>query len=114
MSLTTRILPADEWSKLTGTELETVYPFCRPESTTVIAVETPEGQIVGCWALMQVFHAEGIWIAPDYRQRVSVGRHLWRAMKAHLRGLGAKAVITAAVNDGVRAMIRSAGGTDMP
>jgi hypothetical protein len=62
--MTRRILPAAEWSRLVGTELENVWPHLDPDRSVVIVVED-EGQIIGCWSAFDVLHAEGIWIADD-------------------------------------------------
>jgi hypothetical protein len=110
--LITRELPPAEWPKLAGTELEQVWPVLTPEAK-VIVVEDDDGAIVGCWALMQFWHAEGVWIAPAYQKRTSVARRLWMGM----RGLAAKAgvvrVITAAADAPMVALLDKH-GTKLP
>ncbi len=83
--VTTRILPREDYGRLAGTELEAVREQL-PESASVVVVED-DGEIVGCWALMPVLHAEGVWIAERERKRGRVALRLLRAMSdtAHLR-----------------------------
>jgi hypothetical protein len=76
--MTTRILPPDEWHRLTGTELGGV-PL-DPANAVVVVVEEDE-DIVGRWAFLRVIHAEGFWIAPEHQKRVAVFRHLLREMQ---------------------------------
>ena len=94
----TRILPPEEWGRLEGTELETVWPVLSPTDAQIVVVEDGPA-IVGCWAVIRYVHVEGIWIAPAYRGRFAVGRRLWRAMGQVARAWGASAVWTAAVSD---------------
>lgn len=78
--MTTRLLPADEWPKLAGTLLDPAWRAFDPVQARVLVVE--EGsRIVGCAALFPAWHAEGAWIAPEYRGRLSVGRRLWVGMR---------------------------------
>jgi hypothetical protein len=110
MSLQTRILPVDDWPRLDGTELETVYPFLDRLRAHVIVVE--EGNaIVGCWAVFPLVHCEGVWIAPAHRGKSAVARHLLKAMRSTARAMGAQAVNTAAVSDEVRAILAGLGAT---
>jgi len=58
-----RILPPEEWSRLNGTEAESVWPMLNPGSARVLVVE--EGaEIVATWTFLTVLHAECLWIAP--------------------------------------------------
>lgn len=108
----TRELPAEEWSKLSGTELETVWPVLDPHSATVVVVEEHD-QIIACWTAMAVTHLEGIWIAPAHRKG-SVGGRLLRAMMDLLRARSIKTVVTAAMSDEVRGLIEHFGGSELP
>lgn len=92
--MTTRILPAEEWDKLDG-ELAQVRNHLDSTRTAVVVVEDG-GQVVGCWALFQALHAEGVWIAPGRRGRAGVARHLMRATLQAARQLGSKTIITGA------------------
>lgn len=101
MSLTTRVLPPAEWPRLSGTELEAVWPHLHPNTGTVLVVED-DGQIVGTWALMYVRHAEGCWVSPDHRGKTGVARRLLLGMR-ELAGDGP--LFTAAMSDDVREML---------
>lgn len=91
-----RILPPEEWPRLTGTELASQWCNLDPAWTQILVVED-EGQIVGCWALMNVWHLEGVWIAPAYRQRASVARRLWTGMRRLMASVGATHAVTGAI-----------------
>ncbi len=58
--MTTRLLPKDEWSRLDGTQLETVVPIL-PDGAQVLVVESGDA-IVACVALYPLWHLEGLWI----------------------------------------------------
>lgn len=109
----TRILPVDEWPRLSGTELETAWPHLRPEDTSIIVVEH-ENQIVGCWAVVRYVHVEGVWVHPDHRRRGGVARRLLAAMWRTARGLGAGAVLTGAMSDDVRGILDGLGASRLP
>lgn len=111
--MTTRILPASEWSRLAGTELEQAVPHLKPEDTTVLVVEDGD-QIVGCWALIRYVHAECVWVHPDHRGRCSVARRLLAFMRRTARGLGASAVITGSLNPEVSELLRKLRATALP
>lgn len=101
---TTRVLPVEEWHKLHGTELELFAPHMDPARATVIVVEDGD-QVVGCWALIQVLHAEGVWIAPAHRGRASVARRLVTTTLNAARLLGVQAVETAALTPEVERLL---------
>lgn len=111
--MTTRLLPRDEYPRLMGTELETVWPHL-PEGARVLVVEDPAGAIVGCWALFTSVHCEGVWVAPEHRGRGSVARRLLAGMRREARDMGASAVMTGAVSDDVRGLIAHLHGTRLP
>lgn len=108
-----RILPSSEYRKLVGTELETLVPHF-PNGTQVIAVETPDGTLVGCWALLPVYHAEGVWIHPDYRRGGRVGLRLLEGLRTLCRRLGVRTVATASVSDNVDRLIRHLHALELP
>ena len=105
-----RELPVTEWAKLAGTELETVWPALSPAYVRVLGVED-KGELIGCWAMMQAAHAEGLWVHPAHRGRASVGRHLLAGMREFARAAGVRAVFTAATDAAVKQMILSRGGS---
>lgn len=107
-----RILPRNEWPNLDGTEAADVWPHL-PLSTQVFVVED-DAKIIGTWLLVQLPHAECLWIDPAYRHRSSVGRHLLKGMRMLAKCLGVSNVITGAMTDDVRDMILSVGGHRLP
>lgn len=111
--MTTRILPPSEWPRLAGTELETVYPHMDPDQSDVVVVEQ-DGRIVACWALLRVYHVEGLWVAPEYRKRGRAGWRLLEAMRGLCRRVGARAVCTAACTPEVARLITQLRGVPLP
>jgi N-acetylglutamate synthase-like GNAT family acetyltransferase len=99
-----RLLPEWEWSKLAGTEAESIYQALDPRTAKVLAVER-DGQIVGCWILAPVYHAECLWMHPEHRGKTSVARRLWGLMRSTCRQLGIRTVATAADSDTVRDLL---------
>jgi hypothetical protein len=91
--MTDRILPPEEWHRLAGTEIGPILDRFTPARTAMLVVEE-EGEIVGCWALLLVAHAEGVWISPAYRGGVAVARRLWRGMRRLVTGIGHCGFIT--------------------
>lgn len=95
--MTTRLLPRGEWHRLKGTLLETVTPDLRHDAQVVVVEDN--AAIVGCWVLMPVYHAEGVWIAPEHRGKASVGRRLLAGMRRLVREQGAREVLMLTTND---------------
>jgi ribosomal protein S18 acetylase RimI-like enzyme len=111
-SLTARVLPPEEWaSKLAGTSL--AQAIFDPDNAFVLVVER-EGEVVACWAAINTVHVEGIWIHPDHRTHVAVGRLLLRSMFDELRALLVSEVITNADDPAIEAMLRTIGATPLP
>ncbi len=92
--LSTRILPRDEWWRLTATGLD---PDSLPESAQVAVVEQ-DGEIVGRVAGMVYLHAEVIWLAPEHRKRVGAWRWLIRGFWSIADSLGAHGAWAAALS----------------
>ncbi len=111
--MTCRMLPVDEWPKLAHTEAAEVYPHLQPERTSIIVVEEA-GEIVGSWILMNVLHAECLWIAPAHRGKSAVARRLWTAMQREARAQGVAVVATAALSDDVRHLLDHVGAEPLP
>lgn len=109
---TLRELPAAEWARLEGTELGAVVSRLSPAHTRIAVVES-DGQIVGCWSLTALLHAEGIWIAPEHRDG-SVLRKLLRWMTSTAKELGAGTVLTGALSPTVMDLVRRYGGQALP
>jgi hypothetical protein len=111
--MTPRILPPEEWHRLKGTEAERLWPMLSPDHSRVVVVEE-DGEIVGCHVLVWLLHAECLWIAPEKRAKASVARRLWQGVQDVVVASNAHAVITAAVDDRVRGLIATAGGSVIP
>lgn len=102
--MTTRILPPDEYDKLTGTDAERLVPHLTA-ATRVVVVEQ-DGQVIGCHLLQVVLHAEGLWIHPDHRGKTSVARRLWARVRSEVRGhFGVPGFLTMAMSDEVRQLL---------
>lgn len=108
-----RILPPEEWPRLSGTEAETVWPHFKPENTRILVVED-EGEIVGTWSMVRVVHAECLWVAPKYRGAFGVAKRLLRGMRDIASAWGAVKVVTGSVSPEVTNMILRFGGFPMP
>lgn len=92
--LTTRRLDRSEWATtLAGTPLGSVADQLLTEDAQVIAIED-DGKLVGCWSLVRMWHAEGLWVAPESRGKVAVARHLLQAMKATAGMMDAPVILT--------------------
>jgi hypothetical protein len=101
VSLSTRILPREEYERLKGTEVESVAAQL-PDTARVVVVER-EGRIVGTWTLLPIVHAECVWIAEDERGRGSVARRLLAGLSATAREVfGVGRVWTAARDEDTR------------
>lgn len=112
--MTTRLLPPDEWPRLIGTELETVWPLLDRDRAQIVVVEDDAGAIVGCWALFPLIHAEGVWIAPEHRGKAVVARHLYRGMVQTARAMQARTVLTAAVDEDVTRLLAHLQAQQLP
>lgn len=108
--MTTRELPAAEWGKLVGTELETAAPHLRPGIDQVMVVEDGE-QIVATWAVIFSRHLHGLWIAPSHRGKASVARRLLAGM---YRLIGVEPVFTSALSEDVRGLLEHVGAEKLP
>lgn len=111
--MTTRLLPMDEWFRLADTELGPALHVL-PDDTRIVVVEDPDGDIVGCWALIRYVHVEGVWIAPSHRKRGRVAASLLAGMQQAARDWDVQAVLTAALTDDVRQLIDHLGGQPLP
>ena len=111
--MTSRILPVEEWSRLVGTEAETIWPQLDPATALVLVVEDGE-MIVGTWILLNVVHAECLWIAESHRGHSAVARRLWTTMRKTALAAGYPVIATAALSDEVRALLAHVGAEKIP
>jgi hypothetical protein len=98
------LAPAD-WHRLRGMDLEQAVPHLDPSTTRIAVVESEQGEILGCWALVWLPHVEGVWIRPDHQKKTSVARKLWRLMHGFVREAQRSTVITGAQRDDVAALL---------
>jgi hypothetical protein len=91
--MTTRVLPPEEWPRLEGTLLASVWPTFNPQFAEVIVVEDQAGAIVGSVALLTVLHAECLSITGQ----AGVARALWKALGERVAAAGGTAVWGAAL-----------------
>lgn len=103
--MTARVLPKAEWSRLEGTQLETVVPIL-PDGATVMVVES-DGAIVGCAALYPLWHVEGLELRVP-----TAARPLLELIRAQTAAL--PAVVSWAQNPIVGEFLTRLGGEVMP
>ncbi|HKA39856.1 MAG TPA: GNAT family N-acetyltransferase [Burkholderiales bacterium] len=108
-----RALPPEEWPRLAGTELDAVWPLLTPETTRILAIEE-DGAIIGCWALLPVWHVEGCWIAPAARRRGRVGHLLLTTMARWIANADLRGVMTAAPNETIAHYLTRLGARPLP
>ena len=111
--VTTRILPAADWSRLDATDAGIPWRHLDPHRNHVLVTER-DGQITGCVVLMNVLHAEFLWIAPAYRGRVSVFRRLRAAMFAYARRWRYPTVLMAALTKSMSGIVAGLGADRLP
>ena len=87
MEYIVRVLPEAEWPRLASTDMQMAQIQKAATTGGVIVVED-EDTIIACGAVMLCAHLEGVWVHPDYRRSVSVGRKLWTAIKKSLAAFG--------------------------
>ena len=110
--MNTRLLPREEWPRLSGTELETVYPVL-PAGAQIVVVEDGD-QIVGTWAVYPQITVHGCWVAPSHRGKAVVFRHLLRGMQNTALAMGATAVQTGSMSEDVTGMLGKLGAVELP
>ena len=104
--LTVRELPPDEWStRLEGTDLEAAVAVLVPGESVVIVVEDAAGRVVGHWALLRYWHAEGVWVHPEARGGSAVQRRLLAGMRAAAEAHGARVLLTGSLDPAVRHLL---------
>lgn len=102
------MLQKDEWDRLSETELPCLLEKVRPEDAEVLVVEDGT-RIVGCVAAIRVTHLEGLWIAPEYRGNVGLGRRLIRGARDVAGRWEASWVWAGAASDCMRSVLERLG-----
>ena len=108
-----RVLPPEEWSRLEGTEAESVWETFNPNNTRVLVVED-DGKIVGTWTMLRTVHAECVWVDPKYRGSYGVTSRLLKGMRSVAKEWDVHSVITGSVSSDVTNIIERLGGIPMP
>jgi hypothetical protein len=103
--LTSRELPAAEWSRLEGTALGPIWSSAAPQTLRATVVED-RGAIVGCAGIVLLPHLEGFWVADEHRSR---GVVLRRLLASTARLMGHSSVIAGPVRGEVASMLRRTG-----
>lgn len=106
----TRLLPVEEWPRLTGTLLDPAWTAFDPERDLVLVVER-DGVIVGCTSFLPRWHMEGTWVAPSDRKRAGVGRALLRGMYGLAHALRAQELILVSVDPEISALCQRLGSS---
>lgn len=109
-----RLLPREEWPRLSGSELGDVWPYLHPEHTKVLVVENEEGEIVATWSFTHLAHVEGLWLDPAVRGKAAVARKLWLMLQELARSEGVTHVVTQVVSADVMQLVKTAGGKEVP
>lgn len=109
----TRVLPPEEWSRLTLEQVPSVLPCIRPEEMEVIVVEDGD-RIVACVSVMRMTHLDGVWVAPEYRGNAGVGRRLLRGMRESAERWCESFLAAGASNEHAENLIEKMGGIRMP
>jgi hypothetical protein len=112
-----RELPPQEWDRLRDFEPFSSKGLPSADRTRILVLESPAGAIVGWWFLFLAYHAEPLWIHPDYRGKAaSVGR-LVKGMQNLLADegtLSAFALIGTGAEDVIRTQAERMGFEKIP
>lgn len=111
--ITGRVLPPEEWSRLTDPEMpggEQLQDL--PATHAVVAVVEVNGRIDARWAAINVVHLEGLAVRAG--AGAGVARALLDVMTQELVTHGVKEVLTQSERDEVAAMIEAIGGRRVP
>lgn len=89
MSYKVRILPVDEWNKLSVIDTS-LYD---EELANIMVIER-DGEIVAHWALMPIYHAEGLWVKEGFRKNPVIIKKLLAGMKAMVENVNTPYIVT--------------------
>ncbi|MCX6550360.1 MAG: hypothetical protein NTY02_05015 [Acidobacteria bacterium] len=115
MSYQARLLAPEEWPRLAGTELAFLADPSTPiRQAQVVVVEDAQGAIIGTWALLPVWHVEGLWVDAAHRGTGSVLRRLVHAMRGMAHAHGVTTIVTTAIDPTVRTLLSHVHATPIP
>ena len=109
--MTARLLPPEQWDQLADTSSAELWPHLDPLRNRVLVVEERGGLIIGVLVLMQVEHAECLWIAPEHRGKSVVFRELRAGLIREALG---PTVLAAADSDEMRGILPKLGAVPLP
>ena len=109
--MTTRVLPPEEWHLV---PVDAEMPAGMDPARNQIVVTERDGVMTGCLVLMQVLHAECLWIAPAYRGRVSVFRRLREALYRYARDKRYPTVLMSALGAPMSEIVTGLGADRLP
>lgn len=112
--MTSKVLPADQWGLLEGTELESLVPHLDPRTSKVIVVQDDDGTILGVWSGFTLYHAEGVWIAPGHRGKASVAKLLLSGMREIASAAGYRSIVTASLDPHIDHLLEKLGAQVVP
>lgn len=112
-SLTTRVLPTEEWGRLRDLPPFVALGGLPDPSASVQVVEDADGQILASWVAVRFTHLEGVWIDPDY-QHSRVPLLLLQSMIETLKAAGVQVAFTLAPDADVQALAEHAGFETVP
>jgi|SRR5215510_732841 len=97
------VLRLEEWKRLDKNNIR--YDLLDEFHTNIMVVEK-DNEIIAHWALTPIYHAEGVWIKPEFRGNPTVVKNLLRGMKVMAENVGAPFVITNTSDDKVKELLR--------
>lgn len=111
--MTSRMLPPEQWPLLDEAGAETVWKLLDPARAQILVIED-QGQIVGTLTLMNVLHAECLWIKPSHRQGFGVAKRLLDGMWAGARAEGVKALWSGSLSETMTNILHRIGASEVP
>lgn len=105
-----RVLPVDEWPRLSRVPCDTPWWLFDPVTTRVLVVEHA-GAIVGTCSLLPFVHAECLWIDPAHRV---AGRRLLRGVYQQARAMGARRLWSGSLSERMTSILYRLGAVKLP
>lgn len=104
MSITSRVLPYDEWERLPE-YMDAVTMRLRPSECRMCVVEDAHGRIIAHSMLYPSLYAEDTHIEPEWRKHPAVCRALWRLMHRSAAELGHAFMVSTVFSEEARALL---------
>ena len=109
-----RILPPEEWHRLTEGETAPLIPILRPDMDDVLVVEDADGRIVRSWAVIETLNLHGAWAHPAVIGHTQSIFAMLREMKALAREKGHRRVQTGALTNEIAELCEALKGEELP